>query len=195
MNRLTILLVLLGTVACGKDEGAAPPPVPGADPAPEVPPTAAKTPEQLAIEKESAQPVTPRAGATRSNNDIDLTFSGAFTARLQGKGGLCTLRKRGPMPGTTWQVRSDELGVRTPTFDLTILSETASFDDPAIIVNQSGEGRASFARHRGKPDAKLVVAHDATAAELDIVLENVDSHAAELHVVGSIRCPTPAIFQ
>ena len=183
MSKTTILVLTMLAAACGKDEGkpAAEPPV-TEDEAPETAPP--------------GEPMPPKEkpATTASSNDVDLTFSGAFNATLKGKAGLCSVRKSGPMPGATWQVRSEELGVK-PDFNLSIISETKSFDDPAMVVNVTGDNRTSYARKRGSKDVKLVVAHDGTSAELDVLLEHVASSAGDLHVVGTIKCPTPKVFE
>ena len=67
-------------------------------------------------------------------------------------------------------------------------------DDPSIVVNVTGDKRASYARTRGKPDAKLVVAKDATSAELDVELKEV-AGGNKLRVVGTVRCSTPDVFE
>ena len=188
MTKTTVLLLVLGmAAACGKEEAKPA----GGGGAPEA--TGGKTPEQLAVEKENAAPVAPKPKAPRSDNDVDLTFSGAFSATLKGKAGSCSLRKSGPMPGATWQVRSEELGAQPP-FNLTIISETAEFDDPSMVVNVTGDGRTSYARHRGKPDARLVVAKDATSAELDVEMKEVVG-GRKLRVVGTIKCSKPDVFE
>lgn len=183
IRKAMILCVVLA--ACGKDEGK---PAGGGAPAT----TPEKTAEQLAIEKENQQPPMPKPAPAASPNDVDLTFEGAFAAKLTGKAGMCSVRKSGPLPGATWQVRSEELGA-TPDFDLTIISEEKSFDDPSIIVNVKGDARASYGRHRGGKDAKLVVARDGTSAELDVILKKVAAAGEDLHVTGTIRCPAPSV--
>jgi hypothetical protein len=187
-----LLVVLALAPACGKDEGKDGGKAAGGGAAatPE-----GKTAEELAIEKENAAPVPPKKpAAPRSENEVDLTFSGAFSATLKGKAGMCSLRKSGPIPGATWQVRSEELGASAPTFDFTIIAEPDKFQDPTAIVNTKGDRRASYGRARGANDAKLVLAEDATSAEVDLVLKQV-AGKGELKVVGTIKCSQPDVFE
>ncbi|HUS62936.1 MAG TPA: hypothetical protein VMZ28_00285 [Kofleriaceae bacterium] len=186
MIQRTIFLVVLSlAAACGKDEGKP------AEPAP----SETKTAEQLAIEKENAAPAEPktRPASPKSDSDVDLTFSGAFSATLKGKAGSCSLRKSGPIPGATWQVRSEELAV-TPPLDLTIIAEPKAFQNPTMIVNLRGDRTTSYARPENQKDAKLVLAEDATSAEVDVELVAVVG-GGKLRVAGSIRCSKPSVFE
>lgn len=187
MIRAPIFLVVLGlaAAACGKEEEK---PAGGGPTA-----TPERTAEDVAVEKENAAVAPRKPARPKSDNQVDLTFTGALTATLKGKAGSCSLRKSGPMPGATWQVRSEELAAQPP-LELVIISETSSFDDPSIVVNVTGEARTSYARHRGKPDARLVVARDATSAELDVEMKQVVG-GGKLRVVGTIKCSAPDVFE
>ena len=184
MSKTTILLAMLATAAaCGKDEGE-PPGKRITETAKDV-----ETPDAPAPASAKPEPATPR-----SENEVDLTFTGAFTATLKGKAGMCSRRKSGPIPGATWKVSSADLGVTTPTFDITIITEPKTIQNPAIIVNVKGDQRASYARPLDQKDARLALAEDATSAELDVVLKKVAAKN-QLHVVGSIKCAKPDVFE
>lgn len=177
---MIFLLALALVAACGKDEDDT------AEPA------------EPAIEQENAAPTAPkepkaRPASPKSDSDVDLTFSGAFSATLKGKAGSCSLRKSGPIPGATWQVRSDELGV-TPQLDLAIIAEPKTFQNPTMIVNVRGDRTTSYARPENQKDAKLVLAEDATSAELDVELKAVVG-GGKLRVAGTIKCSRPSVFE
>lgn len=182
MSKTTILLVMLATAAaCGEDEG--------------------KPPEKLLAETakdvvtpDAPAPARPRAAAPKSDNEVDLTFTGAFTATLKGKAGMCSRRKSGPILGSTWQVHSVDLGVSKPAFDFTIITEPKTIQNPAMVVNVKGEQRASYNRPLDQEDARLALAEDATSAEIDVVLKKVAGKDT-LHVVGSIKCAKPDVFE
>jgi hypothetical protein len=182
MNTIRLLLVaaLISVVACS----CAPEPTPQADDAIEGPAIAANDPQAL-----------PRpASAPLSDNRVELIFAGAFPARLSGEAGRCSLRRSGPIPGATWQVRSEELGV-TPAFSLTIIAEPDAFDDPSIVVNVTGENRASYARRPGSRDDRLALAQDATSADVDVELKLVGTTSESLRVTGTIRCSAPFVTE
>jgi hypothetical protein len=178
--RVLLLAALISVVACG----CAPEPAPQADDVIESPAIAADVP-QAAPRPDSAPP---------SDNTVDLTFAGAFSARLSGKAGRCSLRRSGPIPGATWQVRSEELGV-APTFSLTIIAQPDAFDDPSIVVNVTGENRASYARRAGSRDERLALAQDAMSADVDVELKLVGTTSESLRVTGTIRCSAPFVTE
>lgn len=124
--------------------------------------------------------------------DVALSFDGAFSASLEGKAGTCSLRRSGPMPGATWRVHSDDLGV-APSFELTIIAEADAFDDPSVVVNVVGTERVSYARRRGQPVESVTLARDGTSAQLDLRLTPVAATGEALHVKGTLGCVTPLV--
>lgn len=192
MSKRILLLALTGALACN-DKGSTPAGTgaPAADPE-------AKTAEQLAIEQENQQVVPKKSPPQAPNNDVALTFEGAFEATLEGKGGTCAVSVGGPMPATSWQVQSTAFGA-TPEFELSIIAEEgAAFDNPTVIVNVRGAERASYVRNRAnkkKPETEklLKLARDGTSAELDLVLQRFPEKGEPLHVVGTIRCEKPVV--
>jgi hypothetical protein len=132
-----------------------------------------------------------RQQAAASKNQVDLTFEGAFSARLSGAAGRCSLRQSGPIRGATWQVGSAELNV-SPDFRLTIIAEPGGFDDPSITVNVTGAERASYGRRRGRPEPGITLAEDATSATIDVSLR-VLGGTQTLRVTGTIRCAAPLV--
>lgn len=132
------------------------------------------------------------AQAPAAPNAVDLTFSGAFEARLTGSEATCSLRRSGVLAGATWRVRSEASGA-TPAFELTIIAEADAFDDPSVVVNVTGAERASYARRRGQPAPGITLARDATSAEIDLPLTRVAAAGPPLQVRGTIRCSAPLV--
>lgn len=184
--RSLVVLALTGTVACGGSNAQ-----PASDAGEAAPSNLDRTADRRDIEQQ-AQPAdgTPRQAA--ASNEVDLTFEGAFSARLSGSSATCSLRRSGPIPGATWQVRSDTVG-DTPAFQLTIIAEAASFDDPSVVVNVTGAERASYTRRPGRSPAGLTLSEDATSATIDLQLTRVAAAGPPLHVKGTIRCPAPLV--
>lgn len=181
MNTLRPLFIstLIGVAI----SGCSPEPAPQAD-----------DPAESAVIAEESLPAAPRpASAPVSDNTVDLTFTGAISATLSGQAGRCSLRRSGPIPGATWQVRSEELGVE-PNFSLTIIAEPGEFSDPSIVVNIMGENRASFARRRGGAgDERIALAEDAASADVDVELGLVGAPSESVRVTGTIRCSAPLV--
>lgn len=177
--RTILAVAILGTMGCG-----------GGDVQQTQPGGAARAEQAVAQEQAPSAPAPARPSA--STSEVDLTFEGAFTAQLVGSAGRCSLRRSGVMAGATWQAGSSELGVE-PAFELTIIAEAESFDDPSVVVNVTGANRASYARRRGKPDPALTLARDASSVTIDLQLPRIGSTGAPLHVKGTIRCSAPLV--
>jgi len=154
----------------------------------------ADDPSESAVIAEESLPATPRPAAPPvSDNTVNLTFTGAISATLSGQAGRCSLRRSGPIPGATWQVRSEELGVE-PNFSLTIIAEPGEFADPSSVVNVVGGNRASFARRRGEAgDERIALAEDAASADVDVELGLVGAASESVRVTGTILCSAPHV--
>jgi hypothetical protein len=173
MRRLVVLAVLLVAAACGKksQEDA-----PAAEPLP----SKASPPPQ---------PPSPlRRGGTKpiaGDGEVELTFSGAVTARLQGTGALC---RRFDPPKDSGAM----FGVEAKTFDAAddfrfqlVVAGDAEWAAPKILVNhRTPQGNRSYAwAGKGRVD----VPKDLSGLTIDGVLEGADG--GKITVQGSIRCP------
>jgi hypothetical protein len=67
--------------------------------------------------------------------------------------------------------------------------------DPSIVVNVTGENRASYARRAGSRDERLALAQDATSADVDVELKLVGATSESLRITGTIRCLAPLVTE
>jgi hypothetical protein len=185
---LALAVILTGACSKSREEAPRAP----ASPQEAFPPgsTAPGSVTALAAKETAA---SPPLEARASANEVALTIEGAITAKLEGRAGSCSLRKSGAIPGATFQVRSEELGV-TPAFNLTVIAEANAFQDPTIALNVTAPERAHYVRNRAKKNSaeRIMLAEDATSADLDVTLQGVATPGT-VRLKGSIRCAKPLV--
>lgn len=189
---LVAALILLGCKSDAKNKPA-PQPVPGSDVAGSAAGSgsagSAENPDEAtAVEPDptagsGAAPVKP-VGTLRPT--VDLTLSGAVTAKLAGTAGTCTCHD----DSANITIRSDDLKV-APSFELNVLvTEPAEWNDPAMVINVKAPQRGSFGRNRVRhgPDDKLSVTHDCAQVTIDHVVLKGVATKGEVAVTGKITC-------
>jgi hypothetical protein len=142
--------------------------------------------EATAVETDdgSAAPVGPPTGKLRPT--VDLTLSGAVTAKVKGTAGLCTCKP----DGANITLRSDDFKV-SPSFDLNILVTTADeWTNPAIIINVKAPQRGSFGRNavRHGDNEKMSVAQDCSSVTIDHAVLKGVATKGEIVLKGLITC-------
>jgi hypothetical protein len=117
---------------------------------------------------------------------VDLTLTGAVTAKLVGTAGTCSCHD----DSANITIRSDDLKVQ-PSLELNVLvTEAAEWNDPALVINVKAPQRGSFGRNRVRhgPDDKLSVAKDCSQATFEHVVLKGVATKGDVTVTGTITC-------
>ncbi|MBX3190631.1 MAG: hypothetical protein KF819_26760 [Labilithrix sp.] len=120
-------------------------------------------------------------GATPSNVSVDITVSGDFEARLEGKAGTCG----GVSGGASFRVTSDALGV-SPTFEIAVvILEEEDWAKPPTVLNVTAPNKTSYTWSGAT--GTVVAQRDRSRVDIDIEMKQVAAPGT-VKVKGSIVC-------